>query len=215
MKKAIKPFLILVAIVLIFVLIVIIFFRTQDQLMKEKDAKNLVTERYKGTISKLTKSKDNRTFFVKIKDSEKIYSLEIDRRKETIKNVNSQSTAKKQNTKKNNKTKEKPKKPKKKNELISEDRAKQIVMNEVGGTFVSIKKNKNTTPETYSITQHVDDDEGAIVSVNTMNGKVHSVTWFNIEQSQSNANQQPQNKNQYYYENDDEDDDFEYEDDDD
>ncbi|MBF0839904.1 hypothetical protein, partial [Streptococcus acidominimus] len=82
----------------------------------------------KGDITKLTQSKDNRTFYVKIKDKDKKYSLEIDRRKETIKNVTSQTTPKKQKPK----TKEKPKKDDKEKTLITEKRAKQIVMNEVG-----------------------------------------------------------------------------------
>src|SRR5699024_12266211 len=83
------------------------------------------------TLFRSTQSKDNRTFYVKIKDKDKKYSLEIDRRKETIKNVTSQTTPKKQTKKEKPKTKEKPKKDDKKKTLITEKKTKQKVINEV------------------------------------------------------------------------------------
>src|SRR5699024_12170845 len=97
----------------------------------------------------------------------KKYSLKIERRKETIKNVTSQTTPKKQTKKEKPKTKEKTKKDDKKKTLITEKRAKQIVMNEVGGTFVDIKKNEDSKPMTYTVTKHVDDNKEAVVSVNS------------------------------------------------
>ena len=213
MKKAIKPLLIVVMAIILIALISIIYIRSTEQLMDKDLAKTLISERYKGDITKLTQSKDNRTFYVKIKDKDKKYSLEIDRRKETIKNVTSQTTPKKQTKKEKPKTKEKPKKDDKKKTLITEKRAKQIVMNEVGGTFVDIKKNEDSKPMTYTVTQHVDDNEGAVVSVNSLNGKVNSVSWFNIEQPQPSYNAGNENKEQYYYEDDDDYDDDEYDDD--
>ncbi|MGK9043880.1 hypothetical protein [Mammaliicoccus vitulinus] len=212
MKKIIKPFLIIIMAMLLIALIAIIYIRSTEQLMDKNHAKTLVSERYKGDISKLTQSKDNRMFYVEIKDKDKKYSLEIDRRKETIKNVTSQSTSK-QPTKQQPKTKQKSKKENKNKTIITEKRAKQIVMNEVGGTFVAIKKNENSKPATYTVTQHVDQDEGAIVSVNSLNGKVNSVSWFNIEQPQADYNEGYANKEQYYYENDDDYDDDEFDDD--
>ena len=107
MKKAIKPLLIVVMAILLIALISIIYIRSTEQLMDKDLAKTLISERYKGDITKLTQSKDNRTFFVKIKDKDKKYSLEIDRTKETIKNVTSQPTPKKQTKKEKPKTKEK------------------------------------------------------------------------------------------------------------
>lgn len=212
MKKLIKPFLIVMMAILLIALIAIIYIRSTEQLMDKNLAKTLVSERYKGDISKLTQSKDNRLFYVEIKDKDKKYSLEIDRRKETIKNVTSQSTSK-QPTKQQPKTKQKSKKENKNKSIITEKRAKQIVMNEVGGTFVDIKKNDNSKPATYTVTQHVDQDEGAVVSVNSLNGKVNSVSWFNIEQPQTDYNEGYANKEQYYYEDDDDYDDDEVDDD--
>ncbi|WP_239710385.1 MULTISPECIES: hypothetical protein [unclassified Mammaliicoccus] len=207
MKKLIKPVLIVIVAILLITLITIIYFRSTEQLMDKNHAKTLVSERYKGELIKLTQSKDDRMFYVVIKDKDKKYSLEIDRKDETIKNVTSQSISK-QVAKK-----QKPKKEKEKQTFITEKRAKQIVMNEVGGTFVDIKKNEKSKPATYTVTQHVDHDEGAMVSVNALNGKVNSVSWFNIERPQTDYNEENAKKEQYYYEDDDDYDNDDYEDD--
>lgn len=195
MNKTVKPLLLLLMCALFIVLMVVIYLKSTEKLMTEKEARELVTERYTGHISKLENRKDPRTYDVEIKDKNKQYSVEIDRLKGTIKNVDAKVIEKKKvaKAKKNSKAKEQNKQKK---TGITEKKAKQIVMQEVGGTFVSIKKNEHATPVTYSVTHHVGHNEGAVVTVNAINGEVNAVSWFNNEQAKSQDNDTPVIPNQ-------------------
>lgn len=224
MKKATKLVLVVLAALLFIALSVVIYTKANESLMSKTEAKNFVTERYEGDIKKMSLSKDKKIFHVNIKDDNKMYSLDIDRKEEVIKNVQSK-TVESNKTTTNNKNKQNKEKNTKKEEskkpLISENEAKQIAHKKVGGEFVNIKKNTNATPNTYIITHHVDDDEGAVISVNAVNGKINSVSWFNIEQPQSEQiDPQPKvqpetqpNENYYYEQDDDDDYDDDYDDD--
>ncbi|WP_323702542.1 PepSY domain-containing protein [Mammaliicoccus sp. Dog046] len=198
MNKAIKPLLLLLMCALFVVLMAVIYLKSTEKLMTEKEARELVTERYTGHIIKLDNRKDHRIYDVEIKDKNKLYSVEIDRLKGTIKNVDAKITEKKKVTKTTKaKEKNKPKEQNKQKKTgITEKKAKQIVMQEVGGTFVSIKKNEHATPVTYSVTHHVGHNEGAVVTVNAINGKVNAVSWFNIEQTEAQDNDTPVVPNQ-------------------
>ncbi|MCJ0912353.1 PepSY domain-containing protein [Mammaliicoccus sciuri] len=219
MKIATKHILVLLASTLFIVLSVIIYMKANEKLMKKEEVEKFVTDRYKGNIEDISLSDDESLFHVNIKDSNKVYSLDIDRKKEVIKNVKSKTIKnKEQSNIKEKKQKENPRKKEKKS-LISEKEAKQISHQKVGGKFIDIKKNTNTSPNTYTITQYVDDDEGAVVTVNAVSGKINSVSWFNIEQPQLEYNapktderQEAQTNNGYYYE---QDDDFDDDDEDD
>lgn len=68
------------------------------------------------------------------------------------------------------------------NTLITEEEAKQIALNEVGGTFVHLTLNQETHPKQYQIIQRVDDDdEGALVTVDAIDGDALKVLWFQID----------------------------------
>lgn len=68
------------------------------------------------------------------------------------------------------------------NTLITENEAKKIASNEVGGEFVHLTLNQNTHPKQYQIIQRVDDDdEGALVTVDAIGGEALKVLWFTID----------------------------------
>ncbi len=67
-------------------------------------------------------------------------------------------------------------------EFISMGEARDIAMNEVGGLFLHSALNEEVSPSEYLIANLIDgDDEGAIVSVNAVNGTVNKVIFLDIE----------------------------------
>lgn len=67
-------------------------------------------------------------------------------------------------------------------ELITVEEARDIAMNEVGGLFLHSTLNEEVSPSEYLVANLIDgDDEGAIVSINALNGTVNKVIFLDIE----------------------------------
>lgn len=108
-------------------------------------------------------------------------------------------------------------------DIISVEEARDIALNEVGGVFLHSTLNEQVSPNEYLIAYLIDgDDEGAIVSINALNGTINKVIFLDIEFDEIGdlesfmrqvASYNAQNQ-QYYIEYDDWDDDNEWDEDD-
>lgn len=113
--------------------------------------------------------------------------------------------------------------PSNESEAISMEEARDIAMNEVGGLYLHSTLNEEVSPSEYLIANLIDgDDEGAIVSVNAVNGTVNKVIFLDIEfdeigdlESFMRQVASYNAQNQHYYIEYDDDDDWDDDDDDD
>lgn len=65
---------------------------------------------------------------------------------------------------------------------ITEDEARKIASDEVGGQFIHLTLNQDTHPQQYQIIQLVeDDDEGALVTVDAIEGETMNILWFQAD----------------------------------
>src|SRR5699024_9931305 len=69
---------------------------------------------------------------------------------------------------------------------ITEDEARNIASDEVGGQFIELTVNQDTQPEQYQIIQLVeDDDAGALVTVDAIEGGTMNILWFKADVNES------------------------------
>lgn len=167
MKLLVKLILIMTCIGLSVALCVIIFLKANQQLMAETDAKAMVEKRYNGDIESIKLTDNKNEFLVKLKSSEGIYHIKVDREKKTISNI--------KQTKDLKPKKPEPKKEQKKEDKkISEASAKDIAKEHVGGTFKSITLKEDKGIKYYLVTQDISSQKGANIIINHVTGKVSS-----------------------------------------
>lgn len=203
MKKLNKLLIAAAAIVAGITLGVLLVSQSGSEYIDEQDARAMVTDRYAGEIDSISMSDDERFYIVNLKDGDYQYEIKVNRDDSSIENIvtekvaqqekdtaeKKESTEKKTEPEKDEKAKEKKaaeSKDRKEKEaadtLITEDEAKRVAVNEVGGEFVHLTLNQNTHPKQYQIIQHVDDDdEGALVTVDAIAGEALKVLWFQID----------------------------------
>lgn len=203
MKKLNKLLIAAAAIVAGITLGVLLVSQSGSEYIDEQDARAMVTDRYAGKIDSISMSDDERFYIVNLKDGDYQYEIKVNRDDSSIENIvtekvaqqekdtaeKKESTEKKTEPEKDEKAKEKKaaeSKDRKEKEaadtLITEDEAKRVAVNEVGGEFVHLTLNQNTHPKQYQIIQHVDDDdEGALVTVDAIAGEALKVLWFQID----------------------------------
>ncbi|MDK9862822.1 PepSY domain-containing protein [Staphylococcus equorum] len=184
MKLLVKLILIMTCIGLSVALCVIIFLKANQQLMAETDAKAMVEKRYNGDIESIKLTDNKNEFLVKLKSSEGIYHIKVDREKKTISNI--------KQTKDLKPKKPEPKKEQKKEDKkISEASAKDIAKEHVGGTFKSITLKEDKGIKYYLVTQDISSQKGANIIINHVTGKVSSVAWFNKNNDAASTENQP------------------------
>ncbi|MDN6067325.1 MAG: PepSY domain-containing protein [Staphylococcus equorum] len=184
MKLLVKLILIMTCIGLSVALCVIIFLKANQQLMAETDAKAMVEKRYNGDIESIKLTDNKNEFLVKLKSSEGIYHIKVDREKKTISNI--------KQTKDLKPKKPEPKKEQKKEDKkISEASAKDIAKEHVGRTFKSITLKEDKGIKYYLVTQDISSQKGANIIINHVTGKVSSVAWFNKNNDAASTETQP------------------------
>ncbi|PTE93674.1 hypothetical protein BUY89_06625 [Staphylococcus equorum] len=184
MKLLVKLILIMTCIGLSVALCVIIFLKANQQLMAKTDAKAMVEKRYNGDIESIKLTDNKNEFLVKLKSSEGIYHIKVDREKKTISNI--------KQTKDLKPKKPEPKKEQKKEDKkISEESAKDIAKEHVGGTFKSITLKEDKGIKYYLVTQDISSQKGANIIINHVTGKVSSVAWFNKNNDAASTETQP------------------------
>lgn len=206
MKKLNKLLIAAVAVIAGIALGVLLVSQTGSEYIDEQEVRAMITDRYGGEIENISQSDDERFYIVSMKNEEYKYEIKMSRDDSSIENIvtekitqqNEDEAAKKDEEKSSEEKKapEADKKAKEKeaaekqaqkeketaNTLITEEEAKQIALNEVGGTFVHLTLNQETHPKQYQIIQRVDDDdEGALVTVDAIDGDALKVLWFQID----------------------------------
>lgn len=205
--KRISKFIIALGAVGLGVIIGIVIMGSFDNdFINEKDARSFVEERYKGEITDVSLSEDEDNFVISLEDEEKIYEIVLNRKDSVIDNMNvtenpdyaaAENTEEKteDNSSEENKDEQKEAEDKQNTEEaeqentktdvpsgISEDEAKEIALNEVGGRFLQLSLNDSVSPREYLVMNLVDDDdEAAIVSINADTGEINRVIWMDIE----------------------------------
>lgn len=206
MKRISKIIIALGAVGLGVIIGIVIMGSFDNDLINEKDARAFVEERYKGEITDVSLSEDEDNFVISLEDEEKIYEIVLNRKDSVIDNMNvtenpdyaaAENTEEKteDNSSEENKDEQKEAEDKQNTEEaeqentktdvpsgISEDEAKEIALNEVGGRFLQLSLNDSVSPREYLVMNLVDDDdEAAIVSINADTGEINRVIWMDIE----------------------------------
>lgn len=172
MKSLLKIVVLIISIILAVVLGIVIYLSANQSYMSKASAKQLVENRYDGTVKSIHTNQYEAEFNVRMVNKEAEYHIVIDRKKASIKQMTKTKTFKKQTAQK------KSQKQKKRTHHISENEAKNIAKKHVGGTFVAIKLQQSKNAPHYAVTQHVNQSEGANVMIHRLTGKVTSVSWF-------------------------------------
>ena len=173
--------------------------------INEDEVRAIVTDRYQGDISNISLSDNDDYFQVTVDDEQYLYEITINRSEGTVKDIKSSenpdyveetevesegdnteeadsaegsseegSAAEEEQT--SNDTESNG------SDIISVEEAREIAMNEVGGLFLHSTLNEEVSPSEYLIANLIDgDDEGAIVSINALNGTINKVIFLDID----------------------------------
>lgn len=198
---------------------------TAADYMNEEEVRAIVKERYNGDISNVSLANDDEYFIVSVDDEEYLYEITINRTEGNVANVTSFKNPdyeEKDESREGQKSEDEAGESaegntEKATDLISVEEARDIAMGEVGGLFLHSTLNVDVNPSEYLIANLIDDDdEGAIVSINAVNGNINKVIFLDIEFDEIGdletfmrqvAESNAQNQN-YYIEYDDWDDDW-------
>lgn len=168
---------------------------TAADYMDEEEVRAIVQDRYQGDISNVSLGTDDEFFIVTVDDEEYLYEITINRAEGRVMDVTSsenpdykEETVEQDDTSAGDQEPEsdplgpKESAPDDTPELISAEEAGNIAMEEVGGLFLHSTLNTDVKPSEYLIANLIDgDDEGAIVSINAVNGSVNKVIFLDIE----------------------------------
>lgn len=179
----------------------------QQDFISEADARELVTERYGGTVESVSTSENDRYFIINLEGTSATHNITIDREDSSVQGIETVATKEeseaavdetpdepveepaKENEKPAEKTTEKPEeKPKEKKEepaektVLTVEEATEVAITEVGGMTVYTTWSGEESAREYYILQLLDDDdEGALVSINGITGNVNKVIWLEID----------------------------------
>lgn len=196
MKRITKILIALTAIVSGIVIGVIIILSFSQDYMDENEARALVEERYQGDILNVSVGENEHIYTVTIEDENMIYEVTLDRENNTVTDLKSSSnpdyTGSNENSKNEGNKKEgsnKEDKPEKGEDsppsIISDEEARDIAVNKIGGQYLQSALNENVSPREYLVMQLIDDDdEAAIVSVNADTGNINKVIFVEIDFSE-------------------------------
>lgn len=165
---------------------------TAADYMDEDEVRAIVQDRYQGDVSNVSLGTDDEYFIVTVDDEKYLYEITINRAEGRVVDVaSSENPDHQEETVEQDeevpKTEGEAGEPEENApddtpELISEEEAGNIAMEEVGGLFLHSTLNTDVNPSEYLIANLIDgDDEGAIVSINAVNGSVNKVIFLDIE----------------------------------
>lgn len=191
---------------------VVIMMVTSSEYINEQEARALVSERYQGNIDNVSLSDDDRFFIVSVEDGEQLYEITLDREVSDIEDIevseNPDYVAEENDTPDEGSSSGEEQNEESGNEedsgneeqnggngngdssnndnetasLISNEEARQIATDEIGGVYLQSTLNDDVSPQEYLVVHLVDDDdEGAIVSINANSGDVNRVIWVDLE----------------------------------
>lgn len=167
-----------------------VIFNQQD-FISEEEAHALVTERYGGSITGIETLDDDQYFSVVLESEGTTHDITLDRSDTSVQNIKTLSNTAEAPDEKNENSNETDTSSSDSNEstennnneaqLTLED-AEEAAMEEVGGETVYSTFNDESQVSEYYILQLIDgDDEGALVSVNSVTGDIDKVVWLEID----------------------------------
>ncbi|EKU50373.1 PepSY domain-containing protein [Staphylococcus massiliensis] len=183
MKHFLKIMLVLMILGLGIALATVMYQSSKTKMISQKEAENIVQERYGGKIVNVEEREHKSKFEIAVVNKDTEITVQIDRKTKDIDNVKS----KKLKQKDKDKSSKKDKKKKAKKLKISKEKAKSIAKKKVGGYTSQIKLNQSKHYPYYEVRQEVNQNEGAILTINAVTGKVHNVSWFKKGQTQNEA----------------------------
>lgn len=173
--------------------------------INEDEVRAIVTDRYQGDISNVSLSDNDDYFLVTVDDEQYLYEITINRSEGTVEDIKSsenpdyveetEAESEGDNTEEADSEEESSEEgsaaeeeqtsndtESNGSEIISVEEARDIAMDEVGGLFLHSTLNEEVSPSEYLIANLIDgDDEGAIVSINALNGTINKVIFLDIE----------------------------------
>lgn len=165
---------------------------TAADYMDEEEVRAIVQDRYQGDISNVSLGSGDEYFVVSVDDGEYLYEITINRAEGRVVDVTSSENPNyEEETIEENgdeqHAEDDPGEPAESvpdegPDLMPAEEARDIAMEEVGGLFLHSTLNTDVNPSEYLIANLIDgDDEGAIVSINAVNGSVNKVIFLDIE----------------------------------
>ncbi|MFD2830918.1 hypothetical protein [Corticicoccus populi] len=184
MKRTVKILIALLAVGIGILIGITIVTSVGSEYMDEAEARSMVEERYQGEITEVSLSENEEMYTVTLEDGAKLYTIILDRENYSVSemsetdNPNAEEQEKKEgessggNDSSENET----------SSLITDEEARSIASEEVGGEFLQSALNDTANPEEYLVMHLVDDDdEAAIVSLNARTGEINRVIWLEID----------------------------------
>src|SRR5699024_9977084 len=176
----------------------LLFSQSNGDYIGEQEAEAMVSDRYSGEIEDISMTEDEAFYIVTVNDDTHSYQIKINRDDSTVEDIQAEKTEQpeeehtgetvgrpseepsddtsgEQNTE--NETSEEATEEEEKT-LISDAEARDIAAQGVGGWYIYSSLNENSHPVAYQVIQGVDDDEGALVTINAQNGEVTKLLWF-------------------------------------
>src|SRR5690625_4150156 len=178
---------------------ILLLSRSGGENISEEEGSEMITEHYGGECENISQIADEQTYTVDVTDEEDRYEIRVEREDAKIEDIVSEKNECQSNdtasgggeeTMGERTSEEKSAEGKddglqekeKMDRPITEDEARKIASDEVGGQFIHLTLNQDTHPQQYQIIQLVeDDDEGALVTVDAIEGETMNILWFQAD----------------------------------
>lgn len=177
MRKTTKLLIAGGAVVLGILIGVVAVMQSQSDDIGEDEVRAMITERYGGEIEAVETRGQH--YIVRVSDENFEYEITMEQEDGSITDMKSRELAPEETAEEP--TAETPE-DSGEEELMTEEEAKALASEEVGGQFIHITLDDGVHPAEYQVIQLVeDDDEGALVTINAQSAEVDKVLWFSID----------------------------------
>ncbi|WP_373446097.1 PepSY domain-containing protein [Salinicoccus bachuensis] len=177
MRKTTKLLIAVGAVVLGILIGVVAVMQSQSDDIGEDEVRAMIMERYGGEIEAVETRGQH--YIVRVSDENFEYEITMEQEDGSITDMKSrelpaEEVAEEPAAENHEGTGEK--------ELMTEEEAKALASEEVGGQFIHVTLDDGAHPAEYQVIQLVeDDDEGALVTIDAQSAEVDKVLWFSID----------------------------------
>ena len=157
--------------------------RSGGENISEEEVSAMITDRYGGEIENISQTEDEQSYIVDLGIEDIVTEKNEGQSNDTASGGGEETMGERTSEEKSAEGKDDGLQEKEKMDRpITEDEARKIASDEVGGQFIHLTLNQDTHPQQYQIIQLVeDDDEGALVTVDAIEGETMNILWFQAD----------------------------------
>lgn len=152
-------------------------FSDRAEPITEKEAKDIVSEKYPGTIVDMSSANDRYTFTLERKQG--VYEVVLNSKNGNILSVKRVAAAEVEKPQEESRATEKPEQVIKEEPVkrLTEEQAIQIALQEVSGQIDDVELKSVDGTSYYFVEVETNDDQEAYVQIHAITGEVKSLTW--------------------------------------